>query len=426
VRPNGAPGDGLHLLEVGMRWPPETFVQRKLQGLARRGYRVTVVSPVNRVEGRARVPGVELLRVPHWAEPRRAKLVGGVLGAARLAIRDPRRLRALMRSIRASLPAGRRGWRDQLAALRRFAPLADLRPDIVHFEWESAAVDHLALFDIWNAPIMVSCHGAGVNRQPHAARWRERSLSGFPLVFRRAALVHCVADAVAANARHYGLDPEKARIIRPGIDPTEFCPSPHRDESDELRLITVARLIWGKGFEYGLVAIAQLVEQGVPVRYEILGTDPHPDIGEVSDRPRIEHTIDDLGLRERVTLSGHLAPHEVRAALCRSHVYVHPSLSEGLATVIAEGMSCALPVAVTDVGGARELVRDGIDGFLVSPRDPAALAAAVKRLWEDPELRRRMGDAARERICTEFTLDRHVERYVELYAEVARASGAAG
>ena len=408
-----------------MRWPPETFVQRKLEGLAERGYRITVASPANRVEARAQVPGATLLNVPHWDAPRRAKLLGGLTGAARVGVRHPRRLRTLVRSIRATAPAGQRGQRDTLAALRRFAPLALVEPDIVHFEWESAAVDHMALLDVWDAPTVVSCHGAGVNRQPYAARWRERTLAGFPLVFRRAAVVHCVADAVAANAQRFGLDPEKARIIRPGIDPAAFCPQPRPDGDGTLRLVTIARLIWGKGFEYALVAIALLAERGVPVHLEILGTDPHPDIGEVSDRPRIEHTIDDLGLGDRVALSGHLPPDQVHAALCRADAYFHSALSEGLATVIAEAMSCALPVVATDVGGTRELVRDGVDGFVVPPRDPRAMAAALQRLWEEPERRRRMGDAARDRIRTDFTLERQVELFAEMYAEVARMGAAA-
>jgi glycosyltransferase involved in cell wall biosynthesis/GT2 family glycosyltransferase len=409
-----------HLLEVGLRWPPETFVQRKLQGLARLGYQITVASPANPDESRARVPGVELLRVPHWNASPQAKLLGALVGGARLLLSDPRKLRTLRRAIRESLPRGRRGWREELAALRQLAPLARLEPDVVHFEWESAAVDHLPLLDVWDAPTVVSCHGSGVSSRPHDARWGERWLAAYPLVFRRAAAVHCVADAVAANAQRYGLEPDKARIIRPGIDPTAFCPAPREEESTELRLVTVARLIWCKGYEYALVAIARLVEEGVPVRYEILGTDPPPGIGEVSDRPRMEHAIADLGLGGRVRLSGHLPPDEVRAALCRADVCLHPSLDEGLATVIAEAMSCGLPVVATDVGGTRELVRDGVDGFVVPPRDPDALAGGVRRLWGDAGARRRMGVSARERIRADFTLDEHVQRFAELYAAVVR------
>lgn len=415
-----------HLLEVGLRWPPETFVQRKLQGLAGLGYRITVASPATRIESRARVPGVELLRVPHWDASPPAKALGAFAGGARLLVSDPRKLRALWRAIRESLPPGRRGWREELVALRRFAPLARLEPDIVHFEWESAAVDHLPLLDVWDAPTVVSCHGSGVSSQPHAPRWRERWATRFPLVFRRAAAVHCVADAVAANAQRYGLDPDKARVIRPGIDPAAFCPAPREDDPTELRIVTVARLVWGKGYEYALVTIARLVEEGLPVRYEIVGTDPHPDIGEVSDRPRMERAIADLGLGGRVTLSGHLPPDEVRAALCRADVYLHPSLDEGLATVIAEAMSCGVPAVATDVGGTRELLRDGIDGFVVPPRDPDALAERVRRLWEDSGARRRMGVSARERIRTEFTLDEHVKRFAELYAALAPNAAGVG
>ena len=78
-----------------------------------------------------------------------------------------------------------------------------------------------------------------------------------------------------------------------------------------------------------------------------------------------------------------------------------------------------LPVVATKVGGVPELVEDGVTGFLVPPRDPQALAKALQRLIDDPELRRRMGEAGREKALREFTLDRMLRESEGVYGKVA-------
>jgi glycosyltransferase involved in cell wall biosynthesis len=77
-----------------------------------------------------------------------------------------------------------------------------------------------------------------------------------------------------------------------------------------------------------------------------------------------------------------------------------------------------VPVVTTDCGGVREAVTDGVEGFVVAPRDPEKLAAALARLWRDPELRRRMGEAGRTRVQGGFTLERQLQDFLEMYREV--------
>jgi glycosyltransferase involved in cell wall biosynthesis len=85
-------------------------------------------------------------------------------------------------------------------------------------------------------------------------------------------------------------------------------------------------------------------------------------------------------------------------------------------------MSCGVPVVVTDVGGAREMVRDGIDGFVVPARDPDALAGAIETLWEKPSLRAEMGRAGRARVQEEFSMDSVADRFVDLLESTARGA----
>jgi len=86
-------------------------------------------------------------------------------------------------------------------------------------------------------------------------------------------------------------------------------------------------------------------------------------------------------------------------------------------------MMAGLPVVATKVGGVPELVEDGVTGFLVPPRDPGALAGALQKLIADPELRRRMGQAGREKALKEFTLDRMFRETERVYREVLGSKG---
>jgi glycosyltransferase involved in cell wall biosynthesis len=118
-------------------------------------------------------------------------------------------------------------------------------------------------------------------------------------------------------------------------------------------------------------------------------------------------------------------PDEVRRALHEADVLLHPSLSEGMPTVMLEAMACELPVVVTDVGGVREALADGVEGIVVAPRDPAALAAALERLRLDPELRRRMGAAGRRRVRAGFTLEQQLDQFEDFYLRLSRSPAAA-
>ena len=213
----GAGREPLHLVEVGLAWPPDTFLLSKLVGLAERGFRITVVAaPTSR--GGAVVPGVDVVWMPDRESfPRMA------LGAARdclgLRISRPDRL-AAVRAAAANLRGLR--LRQRLRWLRRLAALAELRPDVVHFEWESAAVQYLPLIDLWRCPMVMSCHG-GLDLYSHSPS-HSQALAGVPEVFRRAAAVHCVSEAMRTEAAHHGLDPAKAHVIRSGVDIGAFAP----------------------------------------------------------------------------------------------------------------------------------------------------------------------------------------------------------
>jgi colanic acid/amylovoran biosynthesis glycosyltransferase len=399
---------------VGVRWPPETFLGWKLEGLAASGMRVTVASGQVSDLG-AELRGVELLALPtNEHRPSRAAVGRELLLS--LVVAPRRTVRLLYEVSRAADWRRRRGSLTGLLA--DYLPLIRLRPDVVHFEWQSTAVYYLPLYRVWRAPVVTSCHGSDASLFPYVPGhefWTGRADEMFDGVD----AVHCVSESVRRDLVARGLEPAKARIIRQGIDPHLFRPNGGPPEGpDRFRVISVTGLRWEKGFEWGVEAIRRLAVAGVPVEFTILGDDPS--FGQADERRRIAHTVADARLETHVQLVERVGSLEVARRLQASHVLLLPSLDEGLPTVVLEAMSCAVPVVATDCGGVSEAITDGEEGFIVPPRDPHALADALMRLWREPDLRERMGEAGRRTATSHFTLERQLREFHAFYREVAR------
>jgi glycosyltransferase involved in cell wall biosynthesis len=169
-------------------------------------------------------------------------------------------------------------------------------------------------------------------------------------------------------------------------------------------VVCAARLEVVKGVEY-LVRAAADVPQAA---FAITGTGP-------LDEQLRELSVT-LGVDERVAFLGRVP--EVAPVLAAADIVVLPSLSEGLPTVAVEAMALGKPVVATRVGGTPEAVEDGVTGLLVEPRDPAALAAAIMRLADDPVLARTLGEAGAARARERFSAAAMVDSYAALIAEL--------
>ena len=106
--------------------------------------------------------------------------------------------------------------------------------------------------------------------------------------------------------------------------------------------------------------------------------------------------------------------------LARSHIVCMPSYREGLPKSLLEAAAAGRPIVTTDVPGCREVVIDGVNGFLVAPGDATQLAAKLGLLLEDAELRRRMGVQGRKRAEAEFGSDAVISQILDLYREALR------
>jgi glycosyltransferase involved in cell wall biosynthesis len=139
-------------------------------------------------------------------------------------------------------------------------------------------------------------------------------------------------------------------------------------------------------------------------------------VGEM-DAPKLRAKVAASPVKDRIHVPGHRRDAPAIVAAC--DVFVLPSIKrEGLARSLIEAMAYAVAPVVTNCGGSPELVVNGECGLVVPVRDPSALADAIRRLCEDPSLRRRYGAAARERIGTHFRIETTIARTLVLYREL--------
>ncbi len=151
-----------------------------------------------------------------------------------------------------------------------------------------------------------------------------------------------------------------------------------------------------------------------PVRLVLAGVDPAGPLGALAGKVAAPHTAVCLPFDP-----------DARPLYDLLELVLLPSRIEGLSQALLEGMALGKPVVASAAAGNLDLVRDGVDGLLVPPLDPAAWAAAIDRLLADSELRGRLGAAARHTARVTFSLERTVERTLSLYRELT-ASPAAG
>lgn len=189
-------------------------------------------------------------------------------------------------------------------------------------------------------------------------------------------------------------------VIPNGVDVSYYRPATDETASSEpLELLFVGRLDTVKGIPYLLRAFADLVEEG---DYQLTI------VGDGSRRADYEEICHQLGIAHAVSFEGYQSA--VRPYYERCDIFVLPSLSEGLPTVLIEAQACGVPVVSTDVGGAHELVRGG---EIVPTEDPAALRDAIVRLTEAD--REQKGAIARQHVVANFSVERMADAYATLY-----------
>ena len=232
--------------------------------------------------------------------------------------------------------------------------------------------------------------------------------------------VIAISQAIADVLVQAGVDRDHLRVIYLGIDIDHVRPATTEDreavrrewnaDPHDVVLFTAAVLEPRKGHDVLLDSFAELVHEGMPLRWVICG--------DGSLRANLEARVRERGVVDRVVFTGFSA--EVPRLLGGADVFVLPSLHEGLGIAVIEAMAAGLPVIASRVGGLPEIVEEGETGLLVPPRDAAALAAALRRLGVDRAYARELGQWGRARTLQLFSSTRMAHAIESYYEELLR------
>jgi colanic acid/amylovoran biosynthesis glycosyltransferase len=240
---------------------------------------------------------------------------------------------------------------------------------------------------------------------------RDFVVSVAKLIANAAAVVTVSDYAVRLLQERFPDSAAKIHRVYNGVDLSRFTPTDFGSEPP--RIISVGRLIEKKGFSHLIGACALLQARGRGFNCSIIGEGPL----EESLRAQIATN----GLEKCVGLTGPQTQAEIATQLAHATVFVLPCTREAdggmdnLPTVIMEAMAAGLPVISTPLGGVPEMIDDGANGELVPEGDPVAIAAAIERLFDDPQRARRLGDRGRQIAREKFSIETSARRLREIF-----------
>jgi glycosyltransferase involved in cell wall biosynthesis len=295
------------------------------------------------------------------------------------------------------------------------------RKDLVHAH--HVFLDGYGMIDVckkWEVPLVVDVHGdavfTGLVHDPLIGKKMAKTLN-------YSSKIICISRNLCSLAKSFGLDEEKLEYVPLGIDLCVYKPGDRHAAKDasglagKTVLLYVGHLTEGKGVSYLLKAMAGLDSRLLSRLMLII-------VGDGPDRKMLERVAGELGIDRQVYFAGSMPPGEVMKWYAVADIFVLPSLSEGRPTVINEAMATGCAIVATDISGIPEQVTDGYNGFLVPPRDSAALREKIAYLAGAEEEIARMGRNSRKKLLDEdLTWERYADRMTGIYRQIADSEG---
>lgn len=284
---------------------------------------------------------------------------------------------------------------------RTRAALASFRPDLVHVHEPLTPSASMFATLAADAPVVATFH-AYLDR----SRAMELAAPVLRMVWDRIALAVAVSEAAATFLRR-ALPDAALEIVPNGVDVGAFAEpgSPAGGLTEGRRIVWVNRLDPQKGFPIAVAAFSKVLADVPDAALVVLG----------DGRDREALGLLTEATRSRIDMCGSVPNDRIPDYHAACEVFVSPAVGqESFGIALVEAMAAGLPVVATDIPGYREVVTDGVEGLLVPPRDPEALAAGLVRVLRDPGLARRLGEAGRER-ARAYDWPIVVDRLAELY-----------
>ena len=281
------------------------------------------------------------------------------------------------------------------------------RCDIYHFGYSGIAAFYLPVIYSLSGRIVVSCRGTAENVKPLSETGR---ISKLRTLFEEADKIHCVSASMVDTIQQYNAPVSKIFINRPAVDIKFFLRKGDYLPSKTIRILSVGRLVFQKGFMIGLLAMQELDRMFCNFEWIIMGDGPEDE--------ELFFNIHLLGLEDKIKPAGKKTKDEVLEGYETADIFFLPSVSEGIANVVIEAMAMELPVVSSSCGGLKELITDGANGLLCNNYDYKAMAKALYDLSTNFEKRKALGKAARKTVEKDFSLERYIDVFEQHYYEL--------
>jgi D-inositol-3-phosphate glycosyltransferase len=310
------------------------------------------------------------------------------------------------------------------------------RHDVIHANFFMSGWVGLLLARRFELPLVTTFHALGLVRREHQqgddefpperiaielslVRWSDRVVA------------ECPQDS-SDLMRLYGASSRRLVTIPCGVDTQMFRPGDRVAArarlglpQDEFIVLQLGRLVPRKGIDNVIRAVACLPSQLRPRLYVVGGGSERPDERVTPEIGRLRAVAQQCGADARVSFVGRRDRQRLRDWYVAANAFVTTPWYEPFGITPLEAMACATPVVGSAVGGIAHTVREGITGWLVPPRDPAALAERLVRLAQDPAQAEAFGRAGLARVRAEFTWDQVARQLAALYAQLAADNAAA-
>lgn len=374
------------------------FVYDLARALARRGINIDVLAPhtvgAARYEG---LGGVRVHRFPYFYPAQLQRVAYGAGIPTNLRIDRLARLQLL----------------PFVASFFWHAVQLSRSADLIHAHWIEPGLLGFLCSRILKRPLVLSVH----RYNPLGLLGRrvyQIALGGSDCVFFNSNYTRCRAEADISV--HF------SKVVPPGIDLERFPPSwevaPAEDKPNHT-VFALGSLLPVKGFIHLIEAMPSVLEAVPNCRFFIGGQGP--------ERERLVQRAVSLGVQDRLTLLGRVNTTDVPRLMRSATVFVLPSIphagdSETLGMVLVEALASGTPCVASRTGGITDVVKDGVNGFLVPPGEPLDLAKSIRHLLASPGLRQQMARAGRAIVEEKFSLEAISKQVQSVYREISERS----
>ncbi|WP_432409989.1 glycosyltransferase family 4 protein [Rasiella sp. SM2506] len=301
-----------------------------------------------------------------------------------------------------------RGERKVLQQQNLRLALNTIHPDVIHLQWPSVITWFEEILEQQKIPVVLSQRGFHNNVRPFVDKENFKYLQKW---YPKIAGFHSVSKAMAANGDKIWNSTTKLNsVIYTGLSLDDFSFSEGYEVTTPLKLLSIGRTHWIKGYSYALQTCSLLKEKNISFSYTIIG---------VAEDEELQFLINDLELQDCVYLENRLPQPQVFEKMKEASLLLMTSLEEGIPNVVVEAMAIGLPVLSTNCGGIPELITNGNEGWVVPTRNPSAMANAIEAFLNLPvEKIKQVRIAARKKVEAQHSEKEMVNGMMGLYDAV--------